>query len=393
MGPDQEVPRPGDAATVDFPDAVVLPGLVNVHTHLELTVLSGAIEEEDFFDWIRHVRRAKQELSPEQLRASAEQGVRDAWRCGITTVGDTGDSGAVVDALSRLGGRGVVFQEVFGPHPDQAAGAIAALETRVAELAARAGSTVRVGVSPHAPYTVSAALYGRVAELAVRDALPVALHIAESPAEVALVTRGRGPFAELWRGRGIPGIETARSPIAYLERTGILQARPLAIHAVQTDGEDLDALCANDCGVALCLQSNGRHGHGFPPVAAMVDRGLALGVGTDSLASVESLDLFPDLRLVCERAGLGAGAALRLVTADAAKVLWLDSEIGTLEPGKWGDLCVRRLAPGIRSEPAGLAERVLQGGAEDVLATYVAGRCVYDGRADNNPDPVRHSRT
>ncbi|MEE9198038.1 MAG: amidohydrolase family protein, partial [bacterium] len=220
VGPDAEVPRPDDADVEDFPDAVLLPGLVNVHTHLELTTLSGAIEDEEFFDWIRHVRRAKQALSAEEFLAAAEQGVQDAWACGITTVGDTGDSGAVVEALSRLGGRGVVFQEVFGPHPDQAAGAISALEGRVAELAGRAGSTVRVGVSPHAPYTVSAALYRLVAELAIREDLPVALHIAESADEVALVARGEGPFAALWQSRGIPEIRTARSPVAFPERTG-----------------------------------------------------------------------------------------------------------------------------------------------------------------------------
>ena len=377
VGPDAEVPRPDDADVEDFPDAVLLPGLVNVHTHLELTTLSGAIEDEEFFDWIQHVRRAKQALSAEEFLAAAEQGVQDAWACGITTVGDTGDSGAVVEALSRLGGRGVVFQEVFGPHPDQAAGAISALEGRVAELAGRAGSTVRVGVSPHAPYTVSAALYRLVAELAIREDLPVALHIAESADEVALVARGEGPFAALWQSRGIPEIRTARSPVAFLERTGILEAAPLAIHAVQTDGEDLDTLHENHCGVALCLQSNGRHGHGLPPVRSMLDRGMALGVGTDSVASVDSLDLLADLRMVSEGAGLDAEGALRLATAEGARVLGWDAEIGTLDPGKWADLCVRRLGPGT----AGLAEGIVRGRAEDVLATYVAGRRVYEGRA------------
>jgi 5-methylthioadenosine/S-adenosylhomocysteine deaminase len=377
VGPDDDVPRPEAAAVDDFPDAVVLPGLVNVHTHLELTTLSGAVADEEFFDWIRHVRRAKEGLSPEEFLAAAEQGVRDAWACGITTVADTGDSGAVVDALSRLGGRGVVFQEVFGPHPDQAADAISALESRVAELAGRAGSTVAVGVSPHAPYTVSPALYGLVADLAIRESLPVALHIAESTDEVALLTRGEGPFATLWQCRGIPEIQTARSPIAFLERTGILETAPLAIHAVQTDDEDLAILHAHHCGIALCLQSNSRHGHGLPPVKAMFDRAMAVGVGTDSVASVESLDLLADVRMVAERAGLGAAEALRLATAEGARALGFDGEIGTLDPGKWADLCVL----GVGSAPAGLAERILQGRAEDVLATYVAGRRVYEGRA------------
>lgn len=376
VGPDDTVPRPEDAASEEYADGVVLPGFVNVHTHLELTALSGAIDDAAFFDWIQHVRRAKEALSPEDFLAAAEAGVRDAWAHGITTVGDTGDSGAVAEALTRLGGRGVVFHEVFGPHPDQADEASAALEARIGELAARAGSTVRVGVSPHAPYTVSEALYGRVAELALREELPVALHCAESAAEVALVTRGDGPFAALWQRREIPEIQTARSPIAFLERTGILETEPLAIHAVQTDDADLDILHAHRCGVALCLQSNRRHGHGLPRVTAMRDRGMALGVGTDSVASVESLDLLADLRMVCRQGGLGADDALRLATVQGAGVLGWEGEIGSLDPGKWADLCVRRMGP----PSTALAEGILLGRAEDVLATYVAGRRVYQGR-------------
>jgi 5-methylthioadenosine/S-adenosylhomocysteine deaminase len=110
----------------------------------------------------------------------------------------------------------------------------------------------------------------------------------------------------------------------------------------------------------------------------MLDRGMALGVGTDSVASVGSLDLLADLRMVSEQAGFGAEGALRLATVEGARALGWDAEIGTLDPGKWADLCVRRLGPGT----AGLADGIVRGRAEDVLATYVAGRRVYEGRAE-----------
>ncbi len=129
VGTAEDVSRPESAATVELPDTLLMPGLVNLHTHLELTALGGRIEEDDFFQWIQHVRNAKAELAMGgAFHESAGQGVKDGWRWGITTVADTGDSGAVVDALTDLGGRGVVYQEVFGPHPADAAEAFAQLE-------------------------------------------------------------------------------------------------------------------------------------------------------------------------------------------------------------------------------------------------------------------------
>jgi 5-methylthioadenosine/S-adenosylhomocysteine deaminase len=379
VGPDRDVPRPGGAETIDS-NGLVMPGLVNLHTHLELTALGGSIEDDDFSAWIRHLRDAKDTMSVEAFRLSAEQGVRDAWTWGTTTVADTGDSGAVVDALTSLGGRGVYYQEVFGPHPDQADEALAGLERTYEALVQRAGAAVVVGVSPHAPYTVSRPLYRLVAERAAGENIPVAVHIAESQAEADLVERGTGPFAAAWKQRGIPPIQRARSPIALLEETGVLHPGLLAIHAVRADTPDLELLRDRGCSVALCPVSNVRHGHGAPALRALRGAGLALGIGTDSVASVGSLDLFREMRAARDLGGMTAEEVIELGTIGGARALGMDSQVGSLEEGKWADLCVLSCPPEPGPDRGSLARRILDTGAGDVVQTYVGGRCVYDVR-------------
>ena len=204
VGPEAAVPRPADAAAEDFGDALLLPGLINTHTHLELTGLDGGTPEPEFGAWIRRVRELKAARAPEAFLAAARRGLADCWAAGVTTIADTGDSGAVIEALAEAGGSGIAYQEVFGPHPDQRDASLRGLQEAVARLGRFAGGRVRIGVSPHAPYTVSGPLYAATAAWAREAGLPIAVHLAESPAESALLAGGTGAFADAWRGRGIP---------------------------------------------------------------------------------------------------------------------------------------------------------------------------------------------
>jgi 5-methylthioadenosine/S-adenosylhomocysteine deaminase len=378
VGPDQSVPRPEGVISMSFPSAVLLPGLVNAHTHLELTTLGGRCNDREFFDWIQNVRQSKAELAPEEFEESARCGVRDAWRHGVTTVADTGDSGAVARALAELRGRGIVYQEVFGPHPLQADEAFAELVTTIERLHADAASDdVHIGVSPHAPYSVSGALFSRVAQFARNEGLPIAVHVAESREESALVTGGAGPFAASWRERGVPEISLARSPVAYLHGLGVLDASPLAIHAVQADSDDAELLASHGCAVALCPRSNARHGHGAAPVTTFLEAEIPCGVGTDSVASVDSLDLFQDAQRVRRLAGLSAPQTVRLMTLDGATALGI-GDVGSLEVGKWADLCAIEISPGDDVTDEGVAERLLARTARDILLTCVGGRQVHE---------------
>jgi cytosine/adenosine deaminase-related metal-dependent hydrolase len=378
VGPDALVPRPTGVPDEAFPDAILIPGLVNAHTHLELTGFDfGAPPEPDFRSWIGRVRRIKETRSSDAFVACARRGLVDCWAGGVTTVGDTGDSGSAIQALAELGGSGVAYQEVFGPHPSQAAESLAGLQRRADESGRWAGERVRIGVSPHAPYTVSGPLYAAVAAWAKSERLPLAVHLAESPAESELLLSGTGPFAEGWRERGIPlPAGPGCSPVEWVDRHGVLGEHTLCIHVVQADEADLARLARSTSAVAHCPLSNAGHGHGTAPLGGFLAQGLRVGLGTDSALSVRTPDLLAEAHAARRLAALDADAAMALATLGGARALGLEGEIGSLEPKKWGDCAIIRP----RSPAGGPAERVLESRREDVVATFLGGRDVY--RAD-----------
>jgi 5-methylthioadenosine/S-adenosylhomocysteine deaminase len=374
------VPTPPSAAKLSLANAVVLPGLVNVHTHLELNGLRGRIEEADFFAWIKRVRAAKEAMEEAGFLQAARDGLLEVWRYGTTTVADTGTSGAAAVALGELGGRGVYYQEAIAPDPEDCDEEFRTLVRTVTELSSGAPGGVEIGISPHAPYTVSAQLYTKVRDFARSEGLKLAAHIAESHAEVGFVARREGEFARAWTERNIPLPEAARTPLEYVSRLGLLGPDILAIHAVQADACDIELLRGFDVPVAVCPRSNQRHGHGNPPLAAFLESGLRCGLGTDSVASVDSLDLLAEARAACELAGIGPAEAIRMLTVGGAKALGKQDEFGSLEPGKWADLCVLEAEPSTSAAEGPLASSVLAAGSAAIRSTYVAGRLVHSAK-------------
>ncbi|GIW51875.1 MAG: metal-dependent hydrolase [Gemmatimonadales bacterium] len=377
MGPERDVPAPRGAESFHFPESVILPGLVNAHTHLELSGIAAPIVESDFYAWLLKIRSFKESLSYQDFLAAAERGLKESWRHGVTTVADTGTSGAVLEALLRLGGRGIYYQEVIAPHPDQARAAMEELDRFVTEHWSRLSGGVRLGVSPHAPYTVSLELFSAAVGYARERSLRVASHVAESRAEVDLLVANRGPFAESRRLRGIPAPRPARSPVEWLWQLGVLHPGFLAIHAVQTDGADVRLLARSGCSVVVCPRSNAAHGHGAAPIRRYLEAGIPVALGTDSLASVRSLDLLAEAREAARLAGLRPGVLIRMLTLGGARVLGLDSEIGSLEPGKWADLCVVRIGGDAAGSEDRAASAVIEAGSEQIVATFVGGRRVH----------------
>jgi cytosine/adenosine deaminase-related metal-dependent hydrolase len=374
-GPDQTVPRPADVPEEEFADGILLPGLVNTHTHLELTGFDLGPPDRDFAAWITRVRAIKETRDADGFAAAARLGLADCWAAGVTTVADTGDTGSVIRAMAESGASGIAYLEVFGPHPAQAEESLAGLHTRVEESGRFAAGRVRLGVSPHAPYTVSGQLYSGVSEWARRERLPVAVHLAESRAESELLELGSGRFAEAWGRREIPLPGAGgRTPVEWLDRHGVLGTDTLCIHVVQAGPDDLRTLARRGCAVAHCPLSNAAHGHGVAPLAGFLSHGLRVGVGTDSVLSVGRLDLLAEARAARALAGLDADAALALCTLGGAGALGLSGEIGSLEVGKWGD-CVVLRPPGAPSRSP--AERALESRREDVIATFLGGRDVY----------------
>lgn len=353
-----------------------MPGLVNTHTHLELTGLDGEVTDDAFADWIRTIVRLKYAEKPLDFHSASRQGVRQSFASGVTTVADTGDSGAPFEALIEQHGSGIAYLEVFGPDPSAAAAQFDVFRTRVLEMRSRQTDRVRIGVSPHAPYSVSGPLYTEVARFADAENLPIAVHIAESAEESALLETASGPFADMWKGRGIPlPAVPGRTPLAWLEELGVLGPHTLCIHAVRAGPDDIARLARHCCAVAHCPRSNRRHGHGEAPLRALLAAGLRVGAGTDSAASVSPVDLLAEARAAAALAGLSPEEALRLVMLGAAEALGLEQEVGSIEIGKWADLAVIGLPAALQA--GRLPEAILASRGSEVQATFVGGREVH----------------
>jgi 5-methylthioadenosine/S-adenosylhomocysteine deaminase len=347
---------------VELGDVILAPGLVNAHTHLDLTVMRGRFGGLSFFEWVRALTAARAELSAEQLLDSARAGIREGLLAGITTYADTTPGDAPFEAMRELGVRGIAYREVFGPDPGQCAASMEELRRAVAAMRARETPLVRVGVSPHAPYSVSDELFSAVADFARSDGLPLATHVAESEDESQLVSNGDGAFAVFLRGRDIIVNPRGRTPVDVLERRGVLGPNALLIHCIRCDERDIVTIAKHRCGVATCPMSNRYFGHGAAPVAAMRDANIRVGVGSDSMASNDRMDMLREARLA-----LGAGARERevweLATLGGARALGLDHVISSLEAGKQADLAAfpRGADPGgpTRASFVAVAGRVL----------------------------------
>jgi 5-methylthioadenosine/S-adenosylhomocysteine deaminase len=265
-----------------------------------------------------------------------------------------------------------VYHEVFGPDPGQCAASLDELRLSVEAVRHYASDRIRIGISPHAPYTVSAPLYREAVRWARALGLPIALHLAESREEAEFLRAGTGPFAEGWRRRGIAIPESGQTPVGMVAEAEVLGRDVLCIHAVQVDVDDVERLAGAGVAVAHCPRANRRHGHGTAPLGQFLASGVRVGLGTDSVASISPLDLLAEARAAREIAWLTADEALALCTVGGARALGLDAQIGTLTPGKRADIAVVDLGPG--SDPA---ERVLAATPGDVRATYLGGRQVY----------------
>jgi cytosine/adenosine deaminase-related metal-dependent hydrolase len=340
-------PRREEGQSIDLHDAILMPGLVNVHCHLELTAMRGFLEDLDFRRWILRLTSAKRAaMTPESLLDSARAGLEEGIAAGITTYADTCDSGVVIDAMTEYGVRGIMYQELFGPDPAQCAASIADFSTKLERHRSRSSALVRVGISPHAPYTVSDDLFRAAASLAAKEKLPMAIHVAESEVETQLVLYGNGAFADGLRARGIEVRGRGRSPVALLESLGVLDQRPLLIHCIRVDAEDLATIASKRAAVAHCPVSNAKLGHGMAPLLETLAAGIDVGIGSDSMASNNRMNLLEESRtaLLLQRArvetheALAAADVLELLTMGGACALGLADEIGSLEVGKSADL-------------------------------------------------------
>lgn len=390
-----------DEAVTEHRSAVLMPGLVNVHTHLELTIFRGYLENLSFWDWLRKLVTAKyQILSPEDFHWSALWGAAECIRAGITTIGDAMDLGSTLEAMIQSGLRGVVFQEVFGKDPAEASTALAVLDEkmgrhkkRLAECrlgqpaAAAAVNLIQLGVSPHSVYTVSPGLLQESVAYAQSHEYPVSIHAAESGEETLFLCRGEGPIAEYYQQENVPWRIPGVTAIAYLEALGVLSSNAQLVHCLRLTEQDFATLAARKVRVAHCPKSNAKLGNGRMQLLKMRSKGIPVGLGSDSVASNNLHDLIEEMRMAlflsksdasALQGGITAADMLRMATLGGAETLGLAHLIGSVEKGKQADLILVGLGKP-HSLPVfdPIEHLVYSARGLDILMTMVAGRKLW----------------
>lgn len=385
------------ASVTDLGDSAIIPGLVNAHSHLELTAMRGFLENEhsDFFAWLKKLTRARLDrMTVDDLSTSATWGACEAVRAGVTCVADASDSALQsMNALREVGLRGIVYQESFGPDPRLASENFEKLNAKIAGLRERETDLVRCGVSPHAPYSVCAPQLGMISRFALDEKLPLMMHAAETEMEVALLRDGTGAFADGLRSRGIEWRAPGVSTIQYLLDRGVLETNALLAHCIHVDDADLDTIRKTETRVAHCPKSNAKLGNGVAPFMKMLEHGIAVGLGSDSVASNNTCDLLEEARfaLLLARSqsvktsgsgSLSCADLLHAATLGGARALGLDGQIGELKEGLQADFAVVSLDGAHQIPSYDAADTLIfASSGRDVTLTVVAGRELYrDGR-------------
>jgi cytosine/adenosine deaminase-related metal-dependent hydrolase len=371
-----------------YADSAIVPGFVNAHSHLEYAMYAGFGDGQAFGPWIAtHVER-KNKLQHEDMLAIARFGVLESLRAGIATTADYSFSGAAATAAAELGLRATVYPEVFATDPADAERQFGDKRARVDESGFEESELVRLGVSPHAPYTCSLDTYRWCLSLGI----PVGTHLAESANENEWLEHGSGPLY------GIPILVPPTGKRAVPSLEPVLGPDLLCAHCVEVNAEEVALLAERNVPVAHCPRSNALLGCGTAPVAELRAADVRVGLGTDSPASTPSFDMFEEMRSAIYMArarskrpeALLAADALRMATLDAARALRIEDQVGTLTPGKRADLTVVSLAGSPYHPVEDPAAAVVFGGSpERVLETIVDGHTRYENEDNEQWREVR----
>jgi aminodeoxyfutalosine deaminase len=330
---------------VDLGDVVVLPGLVNAHTHLELSYLREEIPPASrFVSWVQQViqtRRTHPDPKASEILDAVDRAVAESIAYGTAIVGDISNTLVTFEPLTRSDLAAVVFYELIRFKTDDPEGVV---EKARADLDALVPTQrVRASLAAHAPYSVAPLVLRAIRKDVDRDPFaPCSIHLAESVEEMEFIREGGGPWRALleqlgsWDPSWIP---PGGTPVEFLDAAGFLDARVLAVHGVQMTPSDLSRLAALGTTVVTCPRSNGHTGAGAPPLVDFYASGVPVAVGTDSLASAPDLNVFAEIATMHALApSVPASALIESATLIGARALGFDGDYGTIEPGKMARL-------------------------------------------------------
>ncbi|AJE03324.1 amidohydrolase family protein [Geobacter pickeringii] len=364
----------------DFPGCAIIPGLVNAHTHLELTHFpSWKIRKgidyapRTYVDWIIQVIKIRRALTPHELQLSIREGLRICLESGTTSIGEILSDRSFLSLYCDTPLSGRIFFEAIGHDPLRCEESLSALHTDLSVF--RCGSFER-GLSPHAPHTLSEQFHHSLRHLAMQMGIPRIIHLAESRAESDFYFDSSGMIADVlyphvhWE-EFIPSPRHTTAT-SWLDRHGLFDRSTTCVHGVHLTPADAEILKERGVAVVLCPRSNEKLAVGMAPAHLLKKLGIPLSLGTDSLASNDSLSLWDEMRFASDAYPevFSPDEILAMATLDAARAIGTDQRLGSLDPGKRADFLVIKL-PQFSSEQ-NLCEAIIHGGA--LAEVFAAGR-------------------
>lgn len=378
----------------DFGKSALMPGLIDLHTHVENAVMRGAVHDVPYTTWVMSTVEIGSKMAVADWYDSAVLGGLEALSSGITCIADITATGAAGVAAQRLGMRGVIYREVGAMDKHRINFAMSQAENDIYHWRQEVDEDrITIGIAPAAIYACHPSVFTRVSDLAKRENLPVAIHIAGNREEYDFVRYGSSPFSVHVMGedRGYveipPWLPTGTTPVKYAAEWGAFEAdNVMAIHCVHVDDADIKKLKEYDVSVGVCPRCNAQLGMGVAPIDKFLQAGLRLGLGTDSPAATDTIDMMEEMRLgmLIQRAinpkiFLGAASMLEMATLGGAKALRIDDKVGSLDIGKQADIIAVDLS-GSHQAPATdpIAAIVNTCNGTDVLMTMVDGKILYE---------------
>lgn len=360
---------------ISFPDAIILPGLINAHTHLNLSVMRGNFKPtRDITRWFSQLVAFRQSMSADDFNSSYEIGMKESIQKGITTIADITDMGTAYSITKKYGLRAVLFYEILGMKEDFY---LPRLNEKIQILEIfPEDELIKPGFSPHSPYTVSLKLFQLSKEVASKYNLQMHIHLSETTDEVKFTKSGKGRIFNYLKETDFinsdyvpPGI----SPTKYLNKIGMFDKPLVLSHCNYLDEEDMEIIKASSSSVIFCPRSHSFFKHNNHPFKKMLSLGINVALGTDSLASNSTLSILDELKfLMKHHSDINIEELLEMATINGAKALELKNKIGTIEPNKCADLTAINI-----SNKSANPLRAIFNKDSKVIATIVNGKILH----------------
>lgn len=386
--------RYADEETFDYGTAAIIPGLIDLHTHLENSVMRGVVPDEPYTSWIQSVRATGAKLDVHDWHSSTVLGGLEALSAGITFVADVSSTGASCSTMKKLGLRGIVYREVGAMDKRRVEDAMRMARNDIVRWGELVDSSlVQIGIMPRETYDCHPSVFAESSRIAREENIPLALYVAESQEEYDFIRYGSSSLSveSMADKRGFvevpPWLPTGVTPVRYvLNWDGFEADNVMAVHCVHVDSDDIAKLKEYDVAVAVCPRCNAQLSMGVAPIFEFLRSGLRVGLGTGYGASSDSCDIIQEMRvgMLINRAVnpgrfISSSTMLRMATIDAARALKMDDKIGSIEIGKCADLTVIDLSDS-RQTPTDDPTSALVStcSSDDVLMTMVAGSIRYE---------------